>query len=72
MPPHHPTHEGEMRVFHANEHHVIIEIAKHVASPLTAALMIFAVHKTWQLPIIAGFFRGKYYTWAVIVEFSFA
>jgi YidC/Oxa1 family membrane protein insertase len=31
-------------------HHPVIEAVSHIASPLSAALLIFGVHKAWQVP----------------------
>ena len=42
-------------------------MAQHVASPLTAALAVFFVHKAWQFPMIVAATKGIFYRWAVRV-----
>lgn len=39
-------------------HHPIIHTLQHITSPLTAAMLIFGIHKSWQMPIVAATLRS--------------
>ena len=51
--------EQGRRHFSRDEHHHVVEVARHAASPLSAALMIFTVHKMWQWPMIKAWAAGR-------------
>jgi membrane protein insertase Oxa1/YidC/SpoIIIJ len=51
--------EQGRRHFSRDEHHPAVEVARHAASPLSAALMIFTVHKMWQWPMIKAWAAGR-------------
>lgn len=44
--------------FNAQFHHPIIHWMQHITSPLTAALLIFGIHKSWQVRIITATLRS--------------
>jgi len=41
-------------------HHPIVHTAQHIASPLSGALVIFFVHKRWQLPSQMASIRAQF------------
>jgi membrane protein insertase Oxa1/YidC/SpoIIIJ len=51
--------EQGRRHFSRAEHHPAVEVARHAASPLSAALLIFTVHKMWQWPMIKAWAAGR-------------
>ncbi len=44
--------------FHPAFHHPIIHAVQHTISPLTGSLLIFAVHKAWQIPAAVATIRA--------------
>jgi membrane protein insertase Oxa1/YidC/SpoIIIJ len=50
--------------FHAPLHHPIVAVMQHITSPLTAALLIFSIHKTWQRPAMFASLRATRELWA--------
>ena len=53
------TADARRRLPPALQHHAVQHI-HHVASPLSAALLIFGVHKAWQFPIVRAYFKAQW------------
>lgn len=47
----------------AAHHHPVIEVAAHITSPLSGALVIFGVQKAWQVPAMRAHFRSLSILW---------
>ena len=47
------------RRFHEAFHHPVIHVVQHTISPLTASLLIFSIHKAWQIPAMAATIRAS-------------
>ena len=57
-PPEHAPPLPPLRSFSAVIHHPLVQAAQHVTSPLTASLLVFAIHKSWQAPVFAATARA--------------
>ena len=51
---HHTSVETTEHEFKHVYHHPIVHTAQHIASPLSGALIIFFVHKRWQIPSLVA------------------
>eukprot|EP01096_Ripella_sp_DP13-Kostka_P013718 TRINITY_DN6000_c0_g1_i2.p1 TRINITY_DN6000_c0_g1~~TRINITY_DN6000_c0_g1_i2.p1 ORF type:complete len:103 (+),score=35.20 TRINITY_DN6000_c0_g1_i2:39-311(+) len=58
LPHERPMKKKRLHPFVESQHHPTVEAMQHISSPLSAALLIFAVHKTWQIPAIISSFRA--------------
>ena len=68
LPPPEPEPERNKAQFRPHRHyeafhHPVILACQHVISPLSGSLLIFAVHKTWQMPSALASVRGAMELW---------
>ncbi len=56
--PNERSKKKRLHPFVESQHHPIVEALQHISSPLSAALLIFAVHKAWQVPAMFGAIRS--------------
>ena len=44
-------------------HHPAVGVLQHITSPLSASLLIFSIHKAWQMPAMAASLRSSRLLW---------
>ena len=54
-----PQHSKPLKSFDEAIHHPFVEGVKHLTSPLSAALLIFGVHKAWQKNAFVAWGRAR-------------